>query len=124
MQAERLVAELTPVLGFAPELQLRGPVDFGLDEDVTDDCVAVLREALSNVARHARATRATIVIAVTDETLTLEVLDDGGGIRDVARRSGLANLRTRAERRGGTLTLTSAPGAGTHLVWAIPLHEH
>ena len=61
VQAERLVAELTPVLGFAPELQLRGPVDFGLDEDVTDDCVAVLREALSNVARHARATSATIV---------------------------------------------------------------
>jgi signal transduction histidine kinase len=121
VRAARLIDEMAPVLGYRPDLAIRGPIDFGVDEDVTDDCIAVLREALTNVARHARATRVEVALSVTSTALTLEVTDDGSGIGPAVRRSGLANLRTRAERRRGMLTVSSATPRGTRLTWFIPV---
>ncbi|MFN2561479.1 MAG: GAF domain-containing sensor histidine kinase [Jatrophihabitans sp.] len=116
-----LVVEMEPVLGFAADLEVRGPVEFGIDDEVSDDCIAVLREALTNVARHAHASKVQVTLAVESSTLTLEVTDNGRGIGTGRRRSGLANLRARAEGRQGSMTLEPGDGGGTRLSWTIPL---
>ena len=89
-----------------------------LPDALTDDLLAVLREALTNTARHAHATSVEVDLTATADRITLDVRDDGSGIGDTTRRSGLANLRHRAERHGGALTVDS--GAGTRLVWTVP----
>jgi signal transduction histidine kinase len=81
------------------------------------DILAVIREALSNCARHARATAVTITLARHDGLITLEVTDNGRGLGTPARSSGLASMRRRAERNRGTLQITSPPGGGTRLTW-------
>jgi signal transduction histidine kinase len=123
-----VVDEVTPLLGFEPRLRFGGPIDTAVSEDIADDVVAVVREALTNVARHAQAARAETALTVSGDELVLEVIDDGQGIGDTARRSGLDNLRQRAKRRKGSLDITSATpvesattGQGTHLRWMIPL---
>jgi signal transduction histidine kinase len=120
-RAARLVEDMTVVLGFRAELEVRGPIDFGVDDDVTDDCIAVLREALTNVAKHAGASRVDVAISVNASELALEVADDGCGIGAVSRRSGLANLRVRAERRQGRLIVASGAARGTRLTWTVPI---
>lgn len=119
VRVARLLEELEPVLGFRVELTIRGPVDFGMDDDLAQDCLAVLREALTNVARHAGATRAAVAIAIGTGRLEIEVCDDGRGMGRPARRSGLANLRVRAEQRGGSLLVASG-ARGSRLTWTIP----
>jgi signal transduction histidine kinase len=112
--------DLAPVLGFGPSVRLSGVLD-ALPDDVADDVVAVVREALSNVARHAGADSAEIDVAATADRLTVEVRDDGVGIGPTNRRSGLDNLRQRAERRGGTLEIHTREPTGTWLRWSVPL---
>ncbi|MFI0737468.1 GAF domain-containing protein [Streptomyces sp. NPDC021100] len=122
-RAVRAVAEAGTSLGFAPSLRMEGLLDTQVPREAADDAVAVLAEALANVARHAEA--GTVDVAVVNEggALVLTVTDDGIGMPPTAtRRSGLRNLTERAERHGGTLTLTTPPGGtGTHLEWRIPL---
>nr|BFE78114.1 hypothetical protein GCM10020093_007150 [Planobispora longispora] len=84
---------------------------------------AVLREALSNVARHARASRVQVLVGVSEGTLLLEVTDDGVGIPEGGRRSGLRNLAERAERLGGAFTAERAEGGGSRLRWRVPLRR-
>ena len=80
----------------------------------------MLREALSNIARHAHARTVEVDLAATPDQVSLQVSDDGIGLGPTTRRSGLANLRRRAERRGGTLTLTQRQPTGTRPCWSIP----
>ena len=115
-----VIADMTPALGFSPEIRFAGPLQSSVPDDVTDDLVAVLREALSNVARHAHARSAAVDISVHDE-VTLRVVDDGVGTPTAARRSGLANLQARAERHGGTLSVGRGERAGTRLSWTVPI---
>jgi len=82
--------------------------------------VAVLGEALTNVSRHADATRTWVNLSATDR-ITLTVGDDGRGIAAGTTESGLANMRDRAEDLGGTCTVESAPGAGTIVSWSVPV---
>jgi signal transduction histidine kinase len=123
-----VVTEVSPVLGFEPQVRFSGPVEAVVPEAVVDDLVAVLREALTNTARHAGAHGTDIDLAATPARLSLEIVDNGIGIGDTERRSGLANLRGRAEAHGGSLVLgpgrTSREhpaGGGTSLRWTIPL---
>ena len=123
-----VAAEVSPVLGFEPSLRFSGPIDAVVPEPVVDDLVAVLREALTNVARHAHASHVEVDVTTTTKELSMEVADDGVGISANGRSSGLANLRQRAERHGGSLTLETGhpdPGQptneGTCLRWTIPL---
>jgi signal transduction histidine kinase len=109
-------------LGFAPSVRLAGLLDTAVGDAVGEDLLAVVREALSNVARHARATEAAVVVDVGDD-LTLRVEDDGVGIPEGGRRSGLRNMRERAEGRGGSFTTRDRPGGGTVLVWRVPLGD-
>ena len=112
---------LGAALGFAPELSLVGVVDFGVDPDLADDIAAVAREALTNVAKHACATAATVELWVTPDDVTLVITDDGVGIGEPARRSGVANLRARAERRGGAFSVGGGHAGGTVLRWHAPV---
>jgi signal transduction histidine kinase len=115
-----VVAELTPALGLQPALRFTGILDT-VPAELTEDLLAVLREALSNIARHAHARSVEIDVAAGRDRVELTVHDDGVGIPpDRTRSSGLANLRHRAERHGGTLTLTPRQPVGTSLCWWVP----
>ncbi|GAA3394916.1 two-component system sensor histidine kinase [Cryptosporangium minutisporangium] len=132
-----VVGDAARVLGFSPDLRFSGPIDAllgsgasqkssGAEISVAEDLIAVLREALSNVARHARATRVDVDLAAGDaiggaSEIRLEVRDNGVGMGPTARRSGLANLRARAERHRGTFVVTPAAPTGTCLRWSVPL---
>jgi nitrate/nitrite-specific signal transduction histidine kinase len=113
--------EATGALGFEPQLFFDGPVDSGVGEDLAGELLATLREALSNVARHARATLVEVELVVTDEVV-LRVIDDGIGppAPDVPRGHGLRNMQARAARHGGRVELHAGPRAGTVVVWQVP----
>jgi signal transduction histidine kinase len=82
----------------------------------------VVSEALANVAKHARASRADVTVEAGDG-LVLLVKDDGAGLRQTARRSGLGNLADRAGELGGTFRAAAADGGGTELAWRVPLRQ-
>ncbi|WP_394428453.1 sensor histidine kinase [Streptomyces sp. SGAir0957] len=121
----RAVEDAARVLGFTPALRMEGLIDVDVPTAIADDAVAVLGEALTNVARHARASKAEVALLVRGRALTLIVEDDGVGVPDVAdeHRSGLANMAARARGRGGTLTLARPEGNGTRLEWYVPLRK-
>jgi GAF domain-containing protein len=121
----RLVEEMTAMLGFAPSLRLGAGLRTLEDEELTGQLLIVLREALSNVARHASASKADVTVDVgQDGFLAVTVTDDGTGIPDGPRRSGLRNLAERAAGLGGELRLSPAEPAaqrpGTRLEWRVP----
>jgi signal transduction histidine kinase len=115
-----IAEEMTRALGFAPWLRMDGRLDTRVPVEVAEEMLAVLREALSNVARHAAARRVDVSVE-TASHLTLTVRDDGQGISEPGARSGLANLADRAGALGGTLRVAAAEGGGTELVWRVPL---
>lgn len=100
LRAVQTLDEAATALGFAPALRMQGLIDTDVPPPVADEVLAVIREALANVARHARATRAEVSIAVGEGVLTVVVGDNGIGIPEGGRRSGLRNLAERAELLG------------------------
>ncbi len=92
-------------------------------QDMADHVIAVIVEALSNIARHAGAEEAEVSVVAVDGVLTVTATDDGTGLREGARGSGLRNLTERAEQLGGTLSVVGgpAPRGGTVLEWRVPL---
>jgi signal transduction histidine kinase len=118
-QLGEVVASQADSLGMSPRLRFVGPVDSVVPEDLVDDLIAVLRESLTNVARHADAHQIDVVVTATTRDLAVDIVDDGKGMGDAERRSGLANLRERAEQRNGSLTITC--DGGTRLHWVVPL---
>ncbi|MFD0142562.1 MULTISPECIES: sensor histidine kinase [unclassified Streptomyces] len=112
-----------PMLGFAPALRMEGLLDTDVPPEAADEVLAVLGEALTNVARHARARKVEVTVAADEGVLTVEVCDDGVGMPEGGSRSGLRNLAERAGRLGGTLSVRgrAEPGGGTELEWRIPL---
>jgi len=113
----QVVADLTPALGFSPRIAFSGNLDSMLHGDLADDVVACVREAVTNVAKHAKARAVEIDVAVAAGTVTVTVLDDGTGIDGATRSSGLANLRVRAERYDGTFDVATRSSGGTELTW-------
>lgn len=116
-----LLGVLRHQLGFTPNVRFEGPVDSAVDEPTRIEALAVLREALSNVARHAQAKRVDIELTVDRGRLTVRVADDGRGIPEHAPRRGLANLAARAQTLGGTFKTGSREPSGTELHWSVPL---
>jgi signal transduction histidine kinase len=106
-------------LGFDPAVRFEGPVDT-VPSDVGEDLVAVLREELANVARHAGATAAAVDLVVRPGELRLTVRDDGVGVGSTVRRSGLANMQHRAERHGGSVDVAPRDTGGTTVRWTVP----
>jgi signal transduction histidine kinase len=117
-----LVEAAAEQLGFAPSVRLDGLLDTAVDDDCGEHLQAVVREALSNVARHAHASQVTVAIDVHDDLL-LRVEDNGVGIPEEGRRSGLRNMAERAEKLGGSFTAEPRPDGGTVLTWQAPLKE-
>ena len=116
-----LVREYVPVLGFTPGIRTTGPIDTAVPGTVRDQLLPVLREAVSNVARHALADSAEVEVSVGTRELVLIVSDDGVGPSADPHESGLRNARRRATDLGGTLEITAGPVRGTTLVWRVPL---
>ncbi|MEU9947471.1 GAF domain-containing protein [Streptomyces sp. NPDC047939] len=112
-----------PSLGFTPAVRMEGLIDTDVPEGVADQVIAVIGEALSNVARHARATQVEAAVVVDAGLLVVTVTDDGVGLPEGSSRSGLRNLAERAERLGGTLSVSTRPKplGGTALEWRVPL---
>jgi signal transduction histidine kinase len=113
------VDEATGILGFPPALELDGRFD-AVPDDVGEHLLAALREALSNAARHSGASHVEVQVRAAPE-LSLVVRDNGSGIKDTGRRSGLANLEKRASSLGGSFRIESVPRGGTELDWQVPL---
>lgn len=120
-QIVELVEDARAHLGFMPGLVMEGPLDGGVPEQVAEHLLAVVREALSNIVRHARASRAGVTVEIEGDRLVLTVADDGAGLPGECRRSGLRNLKERAERLGGSFSVESSPEAGTRLIWSASL---
>ncbi|MDO3646291.1 sensor histidine kinase [Nocardia mangyaensis] len=115
-----IILDMTADTGIRTTIRLAGPVTV-LEPPLSDDVEAVLREAVSNVVRHAHATTVSVELVIRDE-VTIEVGDDGIGLTgDPIHHSGLANLAVRAEQAGGTFTIEKRPDGGTLLRWSAPL---
>ena len=118
-----VVEEIAPSTGFTPSLRLGSKLNGKVRPEIADDMLTALREALSNAARHSQASRVDVSVDVdADGFLVVRVSDNGVGIPPEGRRSGLRNLRLRAEKLGGELRLgpADADGTGTELVWRVP----
>jgi signal transduction histidine kinase len=116
-----VVQAVSEQLGYAPGVRMEGLLDTDVSNEVADHAVAVLQEALSNVVRHAQASRVDVVVDLRDEWLLVQVSDNGVGIHDDGRRSGLANLATRAASLSGTFEVHRGSGRGTILEWRVPV---
>jgi signal transduction histidine kinase len=110
-------------LGFKPRVRFAGPVDTAVDTEVGDQLLAVLRESLSNVVRHAAATAVEVEVAVGEE-LVLRVCDDGmGASSEWGDGFGLRNMAARADVLGGSFALGANSPSGTVLQWRVPLGD-
>ena len=117
-----VVTDVQPGLGIDPRVDLDGPLDSVATADLVSDVTAVVREALVNVARHASASTVVLSVHATSARLTVTVSDDGRGVGEASRRSGLDNMRQRAESRNGSMVIAEVPDlGGTTLVWTVPI---
>jgi signal transduction histidine kinase len=117
-----VVTDVQPGLGVDPRVDLDGPLDSVATADLISDVTAVVREGLVNIARHASASRVVLSIHATTTRLTVTISDDGIGVGDVKRRSGLDNMKSRAESRNGSMVTAEVPDlGGTTLVWTVPI---
>ncbi|NYH52871.1 MULTISPECIES: sensor histidine kinase [Nocardiopsis] len=126
----RLAENTAHSLGCHPGVSLDGPIDASVPDDIGEQLLAVLGEGLTNVARHARATEVHVSVVVEETAakghstvLTLTVTDNGVGLPEEGRRSGLRNLEQRARALGGTFTASRNEGGGTVLVWRVPVPD-
>lgn len=121
-EVRSLLTEYAVVLGFQPVLRITGPVDRALSPEASTHALTTLREALSNVARHAEATSVVVEMSASAAWFRLRVADDGVGFDEytVKPGHGSVNLAARAADLGGHLTVSTAPGQGTTLQWVIP----
>jgi signal transduction histidine kinase len=116
-----LVKEYVPVLGFTPLVRTTGPLDTAVTRPLAEQLLAVLREALSNVARHAEANAAMVEVEATTGELVLRVTDNGKGLPAERHESGLRNVRRRATELGGSARLLPEEPHGTRVEWRVPL---
>ncbi len=116
-----VVQEFVPKLGFAPSVLTTGAVDSPIDPQLHQHLISALREALTNVVRHAQATGGAVELQVTSTHLRLRVTDDGVGLPEEVTELGLRNIRRRAMLLGGDLDLWPNDPSGTILVWSVPL---
>jgi signal transduction histidine kinase len=117
-----LTEELATSLGSRPEVAFYGPIDNAVPQQVADHLLAVLREALTNAAKYAGASRYRVTLTL-EEDLVLDVSDDGSGIElpiRAGRGLGLTNMRNRAEKLGGSFEIGAGEAGGTRVLWRVP----
>jgi PAS domain S-box-containing protein len=119
-ELQKVTDDAARVLGFAPSLAVE--VSRDLAPGVAADVLAVLREALANVVRHARATRVTVGVSDTVAEVRVVVEDDGVGVSATALRgSGLDNMNARAQALDGECSISARDGGGTRIYWRVPV---
>jgi signal transduction histidine kinase len=118
-----LCAESVRSLGFEPSVAVSGPIDTEVSEHVAGHMLAVLREALANVARHAHASRVHVGLVVAEHRLLLTVSDDGVGLPPGSGPAsrGLTNMAERAKLLGGSFTIAPGAESGTEMNFEVPL---
>lgn len=124
-----VVRESVGALGFEPRVHFVGPIDATTPDSVCEHLIPTIREALSNVARHANARSVAVTLSVGPERLVLEISDDGVGVeapvvaqsRGTYTGHGLVNMRRRANELGGTCELRPRPAGGAELIWDVPI---
>jgi signal transduction histidine kinase len=119
-----VVRDLTPVVGFEIQVSFEGAVDSLVPDQVAEHLLATVREAVTNVGRHAQATQASVNLSVKNGLCRLQVTDNGCGFNEADKRDGglgLTNLRRRAEKLEGTLIVEPTDGGGTSLTWQVPV---
>jgi signal transduction histidine kinase len=117
---QALVSEYTEPLGFHPRLVITGPIDTVVPADMRPQILATVREALSNVVRHANASEARVEIVVDAAQLLARISDNGVGIGASTRSSGLRNLTERAQAVGGTVRISDNDPQGTVIELTAP----
>jgi signal transduction histidine kinase len=118
-----VIAEASAGSVTAPRVVMSGPIDLVVPEEMAPDLLAVVREALANVTRHAHATETVVSVRVDEDRVVIDVTDDGVGVSPGGRSSGIANLETRARELGGDFTLANRDSGGAHLRWSAPLPQ-
>lgn len=118
----RVVDEVGTLLDHPPRVRFHGAVDTVIGDAVAGHLAPVVREALTNVAKHAQATEVQVEVYVEGADIVARISDDGvGGVSARDGGFGLRNLRERAVACGGELSITSGDGGrGTVLVWQVP----
>ncbi len=119
-----LVRSLTPVVGFDVKVSFVGPVDAITSDQLAEHLLAVIREAVTNIGRHAQATKASVSVIVKDGVCRVQIIDNGRGL-DQGESSeggfGLVNLRRRAEKLYGQFATETPESGGTALIWQVPV---
>ncbi|MGA2036210.1 MAG: GAF domain-containing sensor histidine kinase [Acidimicrobiales bacterium] len=119
-----LTDEAAGRLGLDVRVDFDGPIDSSVNAETAEHLLVTLREAISNVVRHARASSVEVHVKVDEDFLVLRVIDDGVGIDpavDTAGGRGLANLAERAKLLGGGFDVGRLPQGGTELSWHVKL---
>lgn len=116
-----LAQEYVPVLGFTPFVRLRGPLDSVVTPNAANQLIATLREALSNVARHAEADACIVEVEAFQDRVVMRISDNGRGMPADASESGLRNVRRRAFDLGGSVRVVPEEPHGTLMEWEVPL---
>jgi len=119
----QVIEEVAPMFAHPPRVRFEGPLDTVVSAELGGQLVAVAREALTNVAKHAEAEVVEVELVGDSALVRLRVVDDGRGLPDERRAEGrgLRNLAERAAALSGTFVIWSDPdGAGTVLVWEVP----
>jgi signal transduction histidine kinase len=117
-QILQIASDVTPMLGFPPAVSFAGLIDTAVEPALAEDVAACVREALTNIGRHAAASAASVEIDLAKGQLTVRVADDGVGMPErPTRSSGLANLQARAEKHAGSFVACRRDGGGTVLEW-------
>ena len=117
------INEASRLLGHRPTLRLGGILS-NISRDLGADLLAVLREAMTNVAKHAQATRTEVSLDVGIDAVTLVVYDDGVGMSPSSSATtgglGLRNIQERASRLGGQAQFLQGQPRGTEIRWTVP----
>ncbi len=121
-----LIRELNPVVGFDVRLSFDGPLDAAISDDLAEHLLAAIREAVTNIGRHAQASEARVVVRVHEGVCQLLVSDNGRGLHESEAANGglgLGNLRRRAEKLNGQFFIESGEAGGTLLTWQVPISQ-
>lgn len=119
-----LVRDLSSVVGVEVRTSIDGPVDAAISDEVAEHLLATVREALTNVGRHAQASEVSVNLSVKGDSCILQVRDNGQGLDESKTGEGglgLGNLRRRAEKLHGKLVVESLDAGGTLLTWQVPI---
>jgi signal transduction histidine kinase len=117
----KVMGEFAPALEEAPHFSSSGPVELFVGDEIGGEVIAVVRELMSNVVKHARARTCCVDLSLVDGRLVVTVQDNGRGVGALSRRSGLDNIGERAERLDGRFDLSDAVPHGTLARWTVPI---